>query len=128
MRRREVITLLGTAAMWPLAARAEQSERARRIGVLMNVGADDAEGQARIAAFLQGLQQLGWTDGGNVRIDYRWAAGDAGSFQRYAEELLASLPLCCNCSQPLLANADAASRRICWSTHRNMLAARSPRF
>ena len=58
----------------------------------MNLAADDAEGQARIAAFLQGLQQLGWTDGGNVRIDYRWAAGDAGRFQRYAEELLALAP------------------------------------
>jgi putative ABC transport system substrate-binding protein len=60
--------------------------------VLMNLAADDAEGQARIAAFLQGLRQLGWTDGGNVRIDYRWAAGDTGRFQRYAEELLAFAP------------------------------------
>jgi len=58
----------------------------------MNLAADDAEGQSRIAAFLQGLQQLGWTDGGNVRIDYRWTAGDAGPFQRYAEELLALAP------------------------------------
>ena len=91
MRRREFITLIGGAAAWPLAARAQQGERARRIGVLMNL-ADDAEGQARIAAFLQGLQQLGWTDGGNVRIDYRWAAGDTGRFQRYAEELLALAP------------------------------------
>ena len=93
MRRREFITLLGgAAAAWPLAARAQQGERVRRIGVLMNLAADDAEGQARIAAFLQGLQQLGWTDGRNVRIDYRWAAGDAGRFQRYAEELLALAP------------------------------------
>ena len=93
MQRREFITLLGgAAAAWPLAARAQQGERVRRIGVLMNVAADDAEGQARIAAFLQVLQQSGWTDGGNVRIDYRWAAGDAGSFQRYAEELLALAP------------------------------------
>ena len=91
MRRREFITLLGgAAAAWPLAVHAEQGERARRIGVLMNLAADDAEGQARIAAFLQGLQQLGWTDGGNVRIDYRFAAGDR--FQRYAEELLALAP------------------------------------
>ena len=88
MRRREFITLLGgAAAAWPLAARAQQAERMRRIGVLMNVAADDPEGQARIAAFLQGLQQLGWTDGRNVRIDYRWAAGDAGRFRRYAAEL-----------------------------------------
>ena len=93
MNRRDFITLLGGAAVtWPLAARAQQGERARRIGVLMNVAADDAEGQARIAAFLQVLQQLGWTDGRNVRIDYRWTAGDADRFQRYAEELLALAP------------------------------------
>jgi ABC-type uncharacterized transport system substrate-binding protein len=64
----------------------------QRIGVLMNVAADDAEGQGRVAAFQQALQQLGWTDGRNVRIDYRWAAGDTGRFQRYAEELLALAP------------------------------------
>ena len=93
MKRRDFITLLGGAAVtWPLAARAQQGERARRIGVLMNVAVDDAEGQARIAAFLQVLQQLGWTDGRNVRIDYRWTAGDADRFQRYAEELLALAP------------------------------------
>jgi putative ABC transport system substrate-binding protein len=92
MRRRDFITLLGGAAAWPLAARAQQLDRMRRIGVLMNLAADDREAQARIAAFLQGLQQLGWTDGGNVRIDYRWAAGDTGRFQRYAEELLALAP------------------------------------
>ena len=93
LKRREFLTLTGGAAIaWPLAARAQQPERMRRIGVLMNLAADDAEGKARIAAFLQGLQQLGWTDGGNVRIDYRWAAGDASSFQRYAEELLALAP------------------------------------
>jgi putative tryptophan/tyrosine transport system substrate-binding protein len=92
MRRREFITLLGgAAAVWPLAARAE-GERIRRIGVLMNLAADDAEGQARLAAFVQDLQQLGWTDGRNVRIDYRWAAGDARLFHRYAEELLALAP------------------------------------
>jgi putative tryptophan/tyrosine transport system substrate-binding protein len=93
IRRRQFITLLGgAAAAWPLAARAQQSERVRRVGVLMNLAADDAEGQGRIAAFLQGLQQLGWTDGGNVRIDYRWTAGGARRFQRYAEELLALAP------------------------------------
>jgi ABC-type uncharacterized transport system substrate-binding protein len=93
MNRREFISLLGgAAAAWPVAAGAQQGERARRIGVLMNLAADDAEGQARIAAFLHGLQQLGWTDGGNLRIDYRWTAGDAGRFQRYAEELLALAP------------------------------------
>ena len=94
MRRREFITLVGGAAVaaWPLAARAQQGERMRRIGVLMNLPADDAEGQGRIAAFLQELQQLGWTDGRNVLIDRRWAAGDAGRFQRYAEELVALAP------------------------------------
>src|SRR6266436_10367481 len=92
MKRRDFITLLGEAAAWPLAAHAQQPERVRRIGVLMYLAADDAEGQARIAAFLQGLQQLGWSDGRNVRIDYRWAAGDTGRFQRYAEELLALAP------------------------------------
>src|SRR5262249_45311146 len=92
MKRREFITLLGgAAAAWPVAGRAE-GERIRRIGVLMNLAADDAEGQARLAAFVQDLQQLGWTDGRNVRIDYRWAAGDARLFHRYAEELLALAP------------------------------------
>jgi putative ABC transport system substrate-binding protein len=72
MRRREFITLLGgAAAAWPLAGHAQQGERARRIGVLMPLAADDLQGQARIAAFLQGLRQFGWTDH-NVRIDYRW--------------------------------------------------------
>jgi putative tryptophan/tyrosine transport system substrate-binding protein len=71
MRRREFITLLGGAAAWPVAARAQQPERVRRIGVLTNLAADDPEGQARITALVQSLQQLGWTDGRNVRIDYR---------------------------------------------------------
>ena len=93
MKRREFITLLGgAAAAWPLAARAQQAERMQRIGVLMNFAADDAEGQGRVAAFQQALQQLGWTDGRNVQIDYRWAAGDTGRFRRYAEELLALAP------------------------------------
>jgi ABC-type uncharacterized transport system substrate-binding protein len=93
MRRREFITVLGgMAATWPLAVSAQQGERVRRIGVLMNLASDDAEGQARMATVLQRLQQLGWTDGGNVRIDYRWAAGNVGLFQRYAEELLALAP------------------------------------
>src|SRR5262249_28677992 len=93
MKRRAFIRLLGGAAIaWPLAARAQQPERMRRIGVLMNLAADDGEGQARLKAFAQGLQQLGWTDGRNVRIDYRWAAGDADAFHKYAEELLALAP------------------------------------
>ena len=73
MKRREFIALLGgAAATWPLAARAQQGERVRRIGVLMNVAADDAEAPARVGAFSQGLAELGWTIGRNVRIDYRW--------------------------------------------------------
>jgi putative ABC transport system substrate-binding protein len=76
VKRREFITLFGGAAVaWPLAARAQQSERMRRIGVLMHTGADDREARARLAAFLQALQQLGWADGRNVRIDTRWGAG-----------------------------------------------------
>jgi putative ABC transport system substrate-binding protein len=79
--RREFVSLLGGAAVaWPLAARAQQPERMRRIGVLLAAAADDAEFQARIGAFLQGLQQLGWTDGRNVRIDTRWATTNADDF------------------------------------------------
>jgi putative ABC transport system substrate-binding protein len=92
IKRREFITLLGGAAAWPLAARAQQTERVRRIGALVNWAADDAEGQARLAAFEQGLQQLGWTVGSNVRIDYRWAAANADRFRTYAAELVALAP------------------------------------
>ena len=93
MKRREFITLMGgAAAAWPLAAGAEQVERVRRIGVLMSVAADGPEGQARLAAFLEGLQQLGWADGGNVRIDYRWGAGDAERSRKYAAELVKLSP------------------------------------
>jgi ABC-type uncharacterized transport system substrate-binding protein len=93
VKRREFIRLLGgAAAAWPLAASAQQPERMRRIGVLVPYAADDPEGQARIAAFLQGLQQWAWTEGCNVRIDYRWTAGDADRTRRYAAELVALAP------------------------------------
>jgi putative ABC transport system substrate-binding protein len=92
MQRRDFITLLGGAVALPLAARAQESERMRRIGVLMPGTADDAEYQARMAAFLQGLQQLGWSDGRNVRIDIRYAAGDANLIRKYAAELIALAP------------------------------------
>jgi putative ABC transport system substrate-binding protein len=90
MRRREFITLLGgAAAAWPLAVRAQQPERMRRIGVLLPARADDAEFQARVGAFLQGLALLGWTIGRNVRIDIRWAGGSAANIRRHAAELAA---------------------------------------
>jgi len=92
MKRREFIGLLGSAAAWPVAARAQQPERMRRIGVLMNTSADDPEGQARIAAFHQGLQEWGWTLGQNARIEVRWGAIDASSSRRYAAELVALSP------------------------------------
>src|SRR5262245_24579284 len=93
MRRREFITLLGgAAAMWPLAAPAQQPDRIRRIGVLMGIAADDPESPVRIAAFLDRLRQLGWTDGLNVQIDTRWSAADANRARDYAAELIASGP------------------------------------
>jgi ABC-type uncharacterized transport system substrate-binding protein len=93
MRRRQFIGLLGgAAAAWPLAARAQQGERMRRIGVLTNLVADDPEAQARVGAFLQGLQELGWAVGRNMRIEYRWGAGDADRTRGYAAELVALAP------------------------------------
>jgi ABC-type uncharacterized transport system substrate-binding protein len=91
MKRRELITLIGGAAAWPLAARGQQSS-GRRIGVLTNLSENDPEGQIRLAAFLQGLQELGWTVGRNVRIDFRWAAGDIDRNRRNAAELVALAP------------------------------------
>jgi ABC-type uncharacterized transport system substrate-binding protein len=102
-RRRAFITLIGGAAAgWPLAAWAQQSERLRRIGVLMSIAADDPAAQARLAAFLQGLQQLGWTEGRNVRIDIRWGAGDAERNRTLAAELVALAP------DVILAHSSAA--------------------
>jgi putative tryptophan/tyrosine transport system substrate-binding protein len=107
MKRREFISLLGgAAAAWPLTARAQQAERMRRIGVLMNLAADDPEGQARIAAFHQGLQEWGWTIGRNVRIDIRWETGDADRIRRYAAELVALAP------EVILASASAAMTAV----------------
>jgi putative ABC transport system substrate-binding protein len=92
MRRRQFITFLGGAAAWPLAAHAQQPDRVRRIGVLHTQAADDPEQQARLAAFRQGLQQLGWTEGHNVRIDLRWSAGNAADTRKFAAELIALAP------------------------------------
>jgi putative tryptophan/tyrosine transport system substrate-binding protein len=93
MKRRAFITLLGgAAAAWPLAARAQQPERMRRIGLLLNITADDPQSQARLAAFAQGLQQLGWTIGQNVLVDYRWGGGSAEAMRKHAAELVALAP------------------------------------
>ena len=91
MQRRALITLLAGAAVWPLAAHAQQPDRIRRIGAFAGIE-DDAEGQERFAAFLQGLRQLGWTDGRNVRIDYRWGGGNADNIRKQAAELAALAP------------------------------------
>src|SRR5580700_7984971 len=93
MRRRNFLTLLGSAAAaWPRVARAQHQERIRRIGVLMHLAADDPEGQSRLAAFLQGLQEAGWAVGRNVAIDVRWAAADVEAMKRFAKELVALQP------------------------------------
>ena len=88
MKRREVITLIGGAAGWPLAARAQQPERVRRIGLLMGV-ADDREGLARVTALKLGLQELGWTDGRNIQIETRFGGADVGRIRAHAAELVA---------------------------------------
>src|SRR6516162_5378070 len=92
MKRREFITLFGGAAAWPVAARAQQAERMRRLGVLMNSTATDATWQSYFAAFVQGLRQLGWIEGQNLRIDTRWSAGDATLARIYAAQLIGLSP------------------------------------
>jgi ABC-type uncharacterized transport system substrate-binding protein len=93
MQRREIITLLGSAAVaWPLAARAQQGDGVRRVGIFMDLSEQDAEGQTRVAAFRKGLQELGWTEGRNVKFDTRWTAGDPALMRRYAAELVGLAP------------------------------------
>ena len=92
LKRREFITLLGGAAAWPRCARAQSSERVRRIGVLFGTAESDANNQVRLAAFLQGMQQLGWTVGRDVQLDYRWGGGSAGEIRKHATELAALAP------------------------------------
>src|SRR5262245_56174041 len=106
--RRELLAALGgAAAAWPLAARAQQRERVRRIGVLSSVPADDPEIQARMAAFHQGLQETGWIVGRTVRIDYRWSnAGDSEQARKYAAELIALAP------EVILAVATSAAEAL----------------
>ena len=112
MRRREFITALGgAAAAWPVAARAQQREKMRRVGVLMNLASDDAEGQARLAAFLQGLQEAGWAVGRNVRIDIRWGAADADHFRKQATELVTLAP------DVILASGIPAATPLLQATH-----------
>jgi ABC-type uncharacterized transport system substrate-binding protein len=110
MKRREFILAIGAAAAWPLAARAQQAEQMRRIGVLIANAESDPEGQARIAAFQQGLQQFGWTIGRNVQIDSRWPAGDSERIRRYAAELVALSP------DVILATGSAAAGPLLQAT------------
>jgi len=113
MKRRELLTLLGGAAAWPRAARAQQPSGVRRIGVLMNLASEDAEGQARLAAFHQGLQQLGWTVGRNVQIDYRWGAGNADRIRKFAAELVALAPdVILSAGSPSVAALQQATRTV----------------
>jgi putative ABC transport system substrate-binding protein len=92
MRRREFIALMGGTAAWPLGARGQQAERMRRIGVLMNLSESDLEARRLITAFREGLAQSGWTDGRNLRIDYRWAGGNVDRIQTFAKELVERSP------------------------------------
>jgi len=110
MRRRAFITLLGGAAAWPLAARAQQGERMRRIGVLMLYPESDPQGQLRAMAFRQVLEKLGWTVGRNVQIDFRWGLGDTDWIRSAAAQLLQLAP------DVILANGDAATRVVQQST------------
>jgi len=102
MRRREFIAGLGSAVAWPVVARAQQPEHMRRVGVFMNFAENDTEGRRLVAAFVQQLQLFGWIDGRNMRIDYRWSAGDAERVRRYASELVALLRMS---SSPLAARS-----------------------
>jgi len=113
MKRRGFITVLGGAAVWPIAVHAQQRERTRRIGVLMHLAADDPEGQSRLAAFLQGLKEASWTVGRNVTIDVRWAAADVELMRRFAKELVALQPdLIFTSSTPATAVMLQATRTI----------------
>jgi ABC-type uncharacterized transport system substrate-binding protein len=112
MTRRAFIAGLGGAAAWPLVARAQQPERLRRIGVLFGTTADDSESQARLAVFRQSLQQLGWTDGRNLRIDYRWAAGIAENYRKYAAELVALAPDVILATGPTVEQVLQATRTV----------------
>jgi putative tryptophan/tyrosine transport system substrate-binding protein len=109
--RRDLIALLGsTAATWPLGSRAQQPERMRQIGALSGIAVDDPESQARIAAFVEALQQLGWTDGRNVRIDHRWGGGNPNNIRKQAAELAALAP------DVILATGGSATEQLLRAT------------
>jgi putative ABC transport system substrate-binding protein len=113
MKRREFITLLSGAAAWPLATRAQQSERMRRIGVLMNATAEEPEAQSYVAAFQQGMQEFGWSVGRNLRVDLRWGGGDADLTRRYAAELAALSPdVMLAAGGPVVSAMQRASRTV----------------
>ena len=111
MRRRELVTLVGAAAVWPLAARAQQAERMRRIGMLMSIREDDVEGQARLALLRQGLKDLGWIEERNIKVDYRWAGGDAARAKTDAAKLVSQKPdlIIANSTMSLTAVRDETS-------------------
>jgi len=111
MRRRELITFFGGAVVWPLAARAQQDGAIRKIGVLMPFSATDPEGKAELAAFAQQLQSLGWTDGKNLHIEYRWSDGDAERMQTFAKELIAWQP------DVLFVRSTPATAALAHNTH-----------
>jgi ABC-type uncharacterized transport system substrate-binding protein len=112
IRRREFIAALGGAAAWPLPGRAQQRERARRVGILFGgFAADDPEGQARLTAFVQALAELGWADGRNLRIEYRWASGNVELRRKYAAELVGLSP------DVLLAGGNPAAEALQEATH-----------
>src|SRR5262249_32904632 len=110
MRRREFISLLGALVVWPPVARSQPAERLRRVGILLPATAGDSEYPMLVKAFVEGLQQFGWTDGGNIRIDIRWAGGGADTNRRYAQELVTLAP-------DVIMAAGNASERRCFKPH-----------
>src|SRR5262245_15885695 len=113
MKRRDVIALLGTAAAWPLMARAQPADRMRRVGVFINYEAADPEAQVRVGALLQGMQEKGWSLGRNLRLDHRWGAGDSDHYRRQAAELVALAPDAILCSSgAIVAAFQRASRTV----------------